>query len=224
MSIACVVWDIDDTLYLERSYARSGFTAVGAWACNRLGRETLGDICWARFEAGSRGRIFNEALEALKLEATPELIAEAVQVYREHEPNILLLPDADRAVQALRTAGIAMAAITDGPTSSQHAKVKALGVHSFADPVLVTGDYGPGFGKPHPRAFRDVQEHHKLSGEQLVYLADNPAKDFVSPRQLGWRTIRIRRPGGLHVDVASGSDIDLELTDLEKLLPVLGIA
>ena len=224
MSTACVVWDIDDTLYLERRYARSGFIAVGAWATDRLGVDGLGDICWERFEAGSRGRIFNEALEALTVEATPELIAETVGVYREHEPNIVLLPDAGRAVQALRNAGIAMAAITDGPTSSQRAKVKALGVNRFADPVLVTGDYGPGFGKPHPRAFRDVEDHLKLTGEQLAYVADNPAKDFVSPRQLGWRTVRIRRTGGLHAEVAGGSDIDVELSCLDELLPVLGIS
>ena len=55
-------------------------------------------------------------------------------------------------------------------------------------------------------------------------MADNPAKDFVSPRQLGWRTVRIRRTGGLHAEVAGGSDIDVELSCLDELLPVLGIS
>ena len=32
-----VVFDIDDTLYLERDYVRSGFTAAGAWARTELG-------------------------------------------------------------------------------------------------------------------------------------------------------------------------------------------
>src|SRR5207302_9076607 len=32
MNELCVVFDIDDTLYLERDYVRSGFRAVGTWA------------------------------------------------------------------------------------------------------------------------------------------------------------------------------------------------
>ena len=32
----------------------------------------------------------------------------------------------------------------------------------------------------------------------MHFLADNPAKDFQAPDALGWRTLRIRRPGGLH--------------------------
>jgi putative hydrolase of the HAD superfamily len=30
-AIRCVVFDVDDTLYLERDYVRSGFDSVGAW-------------------------------------------------------------------------------------------------------------------------------------------------------------------------------------------------
>ena len=33
----------------------------------------------------------------------------------------------------------------------------------------------------------------------FVYVADNPRKDFIAPRALGWRTVRIRRRGGEHV-------------------------
>ena len=32
MNHLCVVFDIDDTLYLERDYVLSGFAAVGPWA------------------------------------------------------------------------------------------------------------------------------------------------------------------------------------------------
>ena len=59
-----VVLDIDDTLYLERDYARSGFTAIGDWARAELGVDDLGERAWAAFEAGTRGTIFDEALAA----------------------------------------------------------------------------------------------------------------------------------------------------------------
>ena len=31
MTVRCVAFDLDDTLYLERDYVRSGFWAVGRW-------------------------------------------------------------------------------------------------------------------------------------------------------------------------------------------------
>jgi putative hydrolase of the HAD superfamily len=50
-----------------------------------------------------------------------------------------------------------------------------------------------------------------------VYVADNPIKDFAGPRRLGWRTVRIRRPGGLHADLPSGDDVEQEIASLDEL-------
>jgi hypothetical protein len=48
----CAVFDIDDTLYLERDYVRSGFEAVGRWAVKWIQIEDFGwlacsALCWA---------------------------------------------------------------------------------------------------------------------------------------------------------------------------------
>jgi hypothetical protein len=48
-------------------------------------------------------------------------------------------------------------------------------------------------------------------------VADNPAKDFVAPHRLGWRTVRVRRPDSLHADVPSGADVDAEIASLDDL-------
>jgi putative hydrolase of the HAD superfamily len=55
-----------------------------------------------------------------------------------------------------------------------------------------------------------------------VYVADNPAKDFVAPRALGWATVRVRRAGSLHQRVESGPDVDREVTDLGDLAVWIG--
>ena len=52
---------------------------------------------------------------------------------------------------------------------------------------------------------------------QFAYVADNPQKDFAAPLQLGWLTVRIRRPGSLHEGVISGSDVQAELITLDGL-------
>jgi FMN phosphatase YigB (HAD superfamily) len=55
-------------------------------------------------------------------------------------------------------------------------------------------------------------------------VADNPAKDFAAPASLGWRAVRVVRPGGLHALAPSGADVERELSDLTTLPELLGIA
>jgi putative hydrolase of the HAD superfamily len=144
-----------------------------------------------------------------------------VVCYRSHRPRISLLPDAAALVERIREA-VALAAITDGPLQSQRAKAEALQLSEWAELVVYTEELGSGYGKPHPRAFQLVEEELGTRGWENVYLADNPAKDFSGPRSLGWRTVRVRRPESLHVTVACGGDVDVEVEDLTSLASVLG--
>jgi putative hydrolase of the HAD superfamily len=212
----CVVFDIDDTLYLERDYARSGFTAVGEYVEAELGTAGFADAAWAQFEAGVRGRIFDVALEQCGVVPSPGLVAQLVTVYRRHPPAIAMLADALSCLE--RTHDVAtIAFLTDGPIDSQRAKAHALDVQRFGDLVVYTEELGAGFGKPHTRGFEDIERITGHAGAQCVYVADNPTKDFVAPRALGWRTVRVRRAGSLHEGVASGDDVDEEVRDLSSL-------
>ena len=212
-----VVWDVDDTLYLERTYARSGFQAVGSHLEATRGTEGFAAAAWNAFERGVRGTIFNVALESIKIDPAQELIRDLVRVYRHHVPQISLLPDAREILELFRNEGLQMAVVTDGPLPSQRAKVLALELEAFAEPVICTASLGPGLSKPHPQAFEMIASRHEARGRELVYVADNPLKDFKAPRALGWRTIRIRRQGGLHRDLPSGSDVDMELESMATL-------
>ncbi|HET6775384.1 MAG TPA: glycosyltransferase, partial [Acidimicrobiales bacterium] len=216
-----VVLDIDDTLYLERDYVRSGFDAVGAWARAELGVDDLGERAWAAFEAGVRRTIFDEALAGCGIEVTNGVVPRLVEVYRAHSPTIDMLPDARAWLDAL-SPHVTLAVVTDGPLASQQAKAEALMLTRWADLVVFTESLGPGRGKPHPAAFEQLERELGLSGERCAYVADNPAKDFVAPHRLGWRTVRVRRPGGLHAEVPSGGDVDAEVTSLADLDAALG--
>ena len=216
-----VVFDIDDTLYLERDYVRSGFAAVGAWARTELGVTDLGDRAWAAFEAGIRGRIFDDALAGCGVRANGSLVPRLVDVYRSHAPAIELLDDV-RAWLAARPPDVALAVVTDGPLTSQRAKAAALGLTAWADPIVLTEELGSERGKPHPAAFERVEAATGLAGPACAHVADNPAKDFAGPRRRGWRTVRVRRKGGLHATVATGDDVDAEITGFAALDEALG--
>ena len=192
-----MVFDLDDTLYLERDYVRSGFTAAGRWA-ERHGIAGLGAAAWAAFENGHRGDIFDRALAGLGIAADATLIAGLVRAYRRHRPDIMLAPDAAAWLAAVRP-DTALALITDGPAASQSSKVAALGLaaRGFA-PIVLTARLGRRYGKPHPRAFELIQRAYGLAADRFTYVADNPAKDFLAPGRLGWRTVQVARPERLH--------------------------
>jgi putative hydrolase of the HAD superfamily len=212
-----VVFDIDDTLYLERDYVRSGFRAVGAWAQQVLGVPDLADQAWKAFESGVRGKIFDAALAYCGCEITADTIERLVSCYRDHVPDIDLLEDARTCLDVLSLeTDIAIAVVTDGPLASQKAKARSLGLSNWSQHMFFTEALGVGFGKPNPGAFELVEECFGVSGDRCTYVGDNPVKDFVGPRRRGWATLRVRRPDGLHYAVESGDDVDLEVADLQN--------
>lgn len=210
----CVVFDIDDTLYLERDYVRSGFSAVDEWLSEQKGVTGFCQAALAEFEQGTRRVIFDRALANLGVPADPNLIQQMVNHYRNHKPNIQLLPDAKTALGSLHRQHFRLAVVSDGPVACQGAKAMALGLATWCAPIVLTDSLGIGFSKPHSRGFEIVEKEADVDGAACVYVADNPAKDFVGPKGLRWRTVRVRRPGSLHCDVPSGPDVDIEVTDL----------
>jgi putative hydrolase of the HAD superfamily len=212
----CVVFDIDDTVYLERDYVASGFAAVDAWLRQECGVAGFRDVATAEFERGVRRVIFDRALATLGVEANAALIEAMVRAYREHVPQITLLSDARGALDVL-AGRCRLAVVSDGPVASQHGKAFALGLSTWCSPIVLTGSFGAGYDKPHPRGFEVVEDETGVRAERCVYVADNPAKDFEGPKSLGWRTVRVRRDGGLHASLPSGPDVDLEFPDLLAL-------
>jgi putative hydrolase of the HAD superfamily len=193
------VLDIDDTLYLERDYVRSGFAAVGRWLAQNCQVHGFSDRAWELFAAGVRGNVFDRALRELHL-YDGSLVKRLVRIYRQHEPDIALAPDAAAFLERHPPGDLAV--ITDGPSNSQWAKIRALGIEGVVGRIVVTEDWGKEFAKPHPRAYLRVQGERPP--EQCVFIGDNPVKDFDAPGRLGWApSIRVRRPRSLHYKVAT---------------------
>lgn len=192
-----VAFDLDDTLYLERDYVRSGFRAVAEDAVGETSvpSDEAFRFLWDRFLAGARGRSFNDLLAEYPEIAARRGVSDLVRVYREHKPVIDYLPGAEALLQELQGLGVPLAVITDGPLASQAAKAEALGVARYADPVVLTDAWGQDFWKPHVRAFEHVAERFGLPHDRLVYVGDNPLKDFHAPTALGWRSVRLRLSG-----------------------------
>jgi putative hydrolase of the HAD superfamily len=214
---AVLVLDLDDTLYLEHTYVESGLRTVGAWIERQHGHHGLAAIMIDLFRSGVRGRIFDNALESAGIAHEPWLIERMLQVYRQHRPDIALAQDAARLL-ARRPPHVAIAIITDGFLDAQRRKLRALGLQgSNVALAICTDRWGRTSWKPSPRAFEHVQAFFSLDAAAMTYVGDNPVKDFVAPRALGWRTIQIARQERLFAGTAAPDVADRNIISLDEL-------
>lgn len=200
------VFDLDDTLYLERDYIRSGFVHIGEIAQSRYGTGGVAEHAWSLFEQGTRGNTFDliTAHFSLPSEATRVFIEE----YRNHDPAIALQPDAVSYLRNLPDDAVGTGVITDGYAAGQRRKLHALKLDDVFDNIIVTGEHGAGWTKPSANAFRLIEASFPDPGIEFIYYGDNPMKDFDAPHQLGWRTVRVRRPLSLHYFIDNAVVVD----------------
>lgn len=203
MRYKAYIFDLDDTLYCEHDYVRSGFKAVAAYLHERyaVGNVEVEEI-YHRFvqvwETKGRGKVFDQVCEQLKLNVH---IQELVQVYREHVPDIRLYADARECLDYLKKSEILLALITDGHQLAQRKKIKALGLERWMNQIIVTDELGREAWKPSPIPYQKAVELLKVDFRECVYIGDNPHKDFITARKLGMATVRIIRPVGDHMQV-----------------------
>lgn len=196
--VGVIVLDLDDTLIAERDFALSGFRAIDKLVQDETGFSGFAEAAAAEFDAGTRGKIFNVVLRKLAGRDDTTLIDKMVEAFRTHIPTLALTADARVFLEQIKKRSLPAALISDGDHRTQRNKVRALDLEGDFTPLILTGDWGREFWKPHPRAFETVMQVYGRPPSEFVYIADNPAKDFVTPRRLGWRTIRIARPGSEH--------------------------
>jgi putative hydrolase of the HAD superfamily len=213
-----IVFDLDDTLYPEREFVFSGFRAVAEWLNTGRNAGSFFEIACELFNNGARGNIFDLALEKGGIARDPELIGRLLKVYREHKPVIALYSDAKQALNDLRS-DFKLGLITDGYLTTQQNKVKALGIEDYFSRIVYTDLYGREYWKPHAKPYDDILQSFGCIGGDCVYIADNPRKDFITARKLGWKTIRVRRNEGEHCRISLERELeaDVEVNDLFRI-------
>lgn len=178
-----VIFDLDDTLYNEKQYVKSGFKAVGEY----LGRSDAADMLWQYFENSE------PAIDTyLNKIGRQDKKAECLKIYREHKPNIALNDGVTQIISRLKDRNIKIGIITDGRPIGQRNKIQALGLEKMVDDIIITDELGgEQFRKPCDIAFRIIQRRWRLPFEQIMYVGDNIHKDFQAPKQLGmqWKLI-----------------------------------
>ena len=219
--IRAVAFDMDDTLYPERAFVFSGYRAVSEAVEAELGVPIYDELVQL-FESGRRGDLFTPTLARHQVRVEECYVRSLVAVYRAHRPTIAPFPETETVLRAIRRR-YRTALISDGIHEVQHRKLDALGLRPHFEAVVMTGELGREFWKPHPLPFEDCARKLAVAPAQMVYVGDNPAKDFITARSLGLRTIRVRRPGTLHfeIDLPAAQEADVTVETLSDVLDVV---
>lgn len=197
-----LVFDLDDTLYDEITFVHSGFKNVALFmeAAFRIPSNDSYKLMIQLLNKLGRSRVFQEMLSHFNIYSKTN-VKKCLSVYRSHKPDIRLFEEAEACLRRFEHLPIYI--VTDGNKMVQNNKLLALGLYQKVKFCFVTHRYGLKNAKPSPHCFLKICMLEKVRPEHVVYIADNPHKDFVGIKKLGFKTVR----------VLTGSYRDLKLSE-----------
>lgn len=219
--IKAIAFDLDDTLYAEKDYVGSGFSAVANLVRQKYGVANAYNKLMDLF-VKDRLNVYNRLFDMENIKYDKSDIDELVCCYRFHHPESLRCYDGtEKVLTQLKANGLKLGMITDGRPTTQTAKIEALGIGKFFDTIIITDSLGgETFRKPNPIAFKLMSERLGVLPQEMAYVGDNPLKDFLVKKYLPITTIRIINKGGLYVaeNYKEGVKPDIIIESLGELI------
>lgn len=185
-----LIFDLDDTLYVERTYVESGFKAVAHFLESEfmLNYQDSYNQMISILDADGRGKIFDNILNENKIFSKKNL-SMCIKIYRQHTPKISLNQSAKLFLEKYKAYSLYL--VTDGNKNVQAKKVEALNLRKYFKRILITHRYGLHNAKPSIYCFDLIRKIENSIWSEMFYIGDNPAKDFVNLNSLGVKTVRV---------------------------------
>jgi putative hydrolase of the HAD superfamily len=201
-----LVFDLDDTLYEELDFVKSGFRKVAEYIAGEYAINP-DDIFLRLIDSlkDGRGTIFDKVLKEYNI-CSKSYVKECLMVYRSHKPDIQLYPDALNCLE--RFSSLSKYIVTDGNKIVQANKIKALKLDAHIKYSYITHRYGIRYSKPSDYIFQMICRKEKTDPGKVLYIGDNPHKDFVGIKPKGFRTVRILR--GNYKEIHPGKSFEAE--------------
>ncbi|MEI8366714.1 MAG: HAD family hydrolase [Parachlamydiaceae bacterium] len=210
-----IVFDLDDTLYDESTFVRSGMQAVAKYLASVLQEDA--DKIFCGLDAAlqkQRNGVFDRYLEGRGIKSK-KLVQKCLSIYRGHEPKISLLPAARACLKRFQHHPIYV--VTDGNRLVQKRKFLALGLAPLVRRCFCTYAHGLHRSKPSPYCFEKICRLEHVTPEEVVYVADNPHKDFVGLKSLGFGTIRVLQGAYATIKLGEAYEADVTINTLDEL-------
>ena len=222
MKIKVIVFDLDDTLYDEIEYVKSCFKEVSNYFSYKfkIDKNLIYNYMIQDLETNGRGKIFDNMLENFKI-YSKENIKKAILVYRTHKPNIVLPQESIEVLSYYNSLKIPIYIVTDGNKIVQNRKIEALGVRKYIKKDFITHRYVLKHSKPSTYCFEKIAKLEKVEYKDIVYIGDNPNKDFVNIKKLGFRTIRVLKGMFSNSNKETKFEAELNILSLVELKNII---
>jgi putative hydrolase of the HAD superfamily len=212
-----LVFDLDDTLYEEKQFVYSGFLEVANWISemSKISSNVIYESMVKDLSVNGRGQIFNNVLKKYFHE-TKKNVQKCISIYRLHKPKISIEKDVvDLLVELGNTYKLYI--VTDGNKIVQNNKIKSLDIEKYITKAFITYRYGLNASKPSLKCFEIIKNKEKITWPELVYIGDNPNKDFVNLNKVNAITIRILKGDYANVKVTEEYDARFKIDNLSDL-------
>ncbi len=205
-----IVFDLDDTLYDEIEFVKSGFREISSY----LDDESLFQFMMDMFYEEGSGRVLNKLIERYQIDIS---LQKLIEIYRFHKPDIALDNASKKLLKFAQKFPTAL--ITDGHYIAQKNKFATLQLNKYIQYPVFTDFYHT--KKPELKPFKMVMREF-VNHKQFVYVSDNPKKDFIAPDKHGWLTIRYKNPKGIYKNFKSDAIFEVEQkSDIIQILKEL---
>lgn len=209
-----IIFDLDDTLYDSRIFTFQGFWSVSIF----LSKITNVDkkIIYYKilsFSKKNNKRAFNMILENLNL--PKKYLVKLLSIYRYSNKKLFLYEDAKYLLNFLGYKRSFL--ITDGNKKMQAIKIKSLKISKYFKKIFITNQYGIKNNKPSIFCFEKIRKLEKTTFNNLVYIGDNPKKDFLV-KKYGITTIRLKRGIYKKIKLENKFEADYSINNLKRLV------
>ena len=221
--IRAVFFDLDNTLYDGRQYLSSAFEDISNFLAQRISvdKEAVNLILNDEFE--KRGSLypylFDEVLKRLNL-YDKEPVTEIVELYRRSCPRLELYRGTREILLKLKEEYI-LGMITNGDAGMQKRKLDILDISHLFEKVVYAKSYDKARQKLSGIPYRVALEELDLKPWQSIYIGDNPHTDFVEPKKIGVKTVRLLKGEFAAVTLSEEYEADYRIKQLSKIFDVL---
>ena len=181
--------DLDDTLFDELDYVRSGFIEVSKCISdtNLVEKDLVFNQIMYQFQKYGRTGIFNRTMSYFELEKPS--MSDLVATYREHSPNICTYDGVYKSLISLKNIFDKMVIITDGIVGVQRNKITALGLEKYVDDIIYCMEYNS--PKPSTIPLESFTKNEVFDKKNSVMVGDDPYCDIKCANQFGITVYRV---------------------------------
>lgn len=196
MKTKYIIFDLDDTLFYEIDFLKSAYQEIA----KTILRENFHELFNKMVKLYHQGQnVFDYLVDNSKDLSKNELL----EIYRNHFPFIQLNKGVKEIFDYCVSKKYKLGLITDGRSITQRNKLKALKIESVFNKIIISEEFGS--EKPNKDNYLIFEEEDVT---EYYYIGDNIKKDFITPNQIGWRTICLKD---------KGSNIHCQNFDLDKI-------